>query len=139
RSWWFWWLRGHWTEGRDRLEGAIARAGAGEAADALHARAKALAAAGYLAGPQNDYPVALARLEASAALYRALDDPSGLAYALAYLGGVEGLQGHLSAGRDYFESALELFRALGDRCALPGRSAGPGCSPRAWATTHRVG
>jgi tetratricopeptide (TPR) repeat protein len=80
---WFWVLRGHRLEGRRWLGHALARS---------HelpqpARAKALVAAGVLAVVTGDrLEVVLALLAEGVALYRAVGEKRGLAYALAWLG-----------------------------------------------------
>ncbi|MCC6169486.1 MAG: tetratricopeptide repeat protein [Caldilineaceae bacterium] len=73
---WFWFARGHLTEGRSWLEQALALAEAGRltgepAAQMLIARARY--AAGQLAAFQGDLSAARSRLETAIALCRAID------------------------------------------------------------------
>lgn len=108
----FWEVRCHLIEGRRVLAAALAVPGA--EAPTL-ARAKVLDAAGMLSLLQGDKPVARAQLRESLALYRQLDDPSGLAWALIQFGFWCAEAGRLKAARRFMHQALELCRQLGDR------------------------
>lgn len=78
----FWFLRGHWSEGRGWLNDALSV----NTGDQSAARAKALDGVGLIAQFQNDYQRATAYLEESLALYRNLGDQNGVASALTKLG-----------------------------------------------------
>src|SRR5262249_58410745 len=69
----FWSLRGHYGEGRDWLDWALASP-AGAPAEV---RAKALQCSGMLAHLQCEDPAAVRRLEAALTLYRELGDRRG--------------------------------------------------------------
>jgi tetratricopeptide (TPR) repeat protein len=89
---WFWYVRGHATEGRGWLERALgARRVSSGGADPDGTRpdsltAAALYAAGHLALFQGDYAAARPYLVASAEISRALGDGPRLLDALAFLG-----------------------------------------------------
>jgi predicted ATPase/class 3 adenylate cyclase len=107
---WSWLSHGHWAEGRRRLEGGLAAAGANG-----RARARALTASGSLAARLQD-PGARAQLEEGVGLWRDLGDRDELASALDTLGwalvyDLGDDAGSLAA----FEQSLELRRELTDR------------------------
>ncbi|MDQ2686382.1 MAG: adenylate/guanylate cyclase domain-containing protein [Armatimonadota bacterium] len=110
---WFYW--GRFTEGRNRLEAALADAGDG-ASDG--ARAKALAGAGLMACMLNDYLTARGSLEESVTLCRRTGDRFHLSLALTLLGMVFTYAGDLDAGRGLLVEALELARAQGSRALI---------------------
>ena len=114
---WFWYFRGYLSEGRDWIERALAAAG-DERRTA--AGAKALDAAGRLALLQDDYAVMRPRLEESVAVWRAVGDDQGLAYALANLGIATAYRNRdVSAGGHLLiEEAVDRFRATGDQWGL---------------------
>jgi predicted ATPase/predicted negative regulator of RcsB-dependent stress response len=80
--WWFWEVRGYWTEGRQWLNDTLARAG--EASTA--ARVKALNASASLALKQGEYKQAAAMAEESLILSRQLGDKRAAASCLVVLG-----------------------------------------------------
>jgi tetratricopeptide (TPR) repeat protein len=104
----FWDIHGYWSEGRRWLDAALTRPGA-EAP--TRARAYALYRAAVLV---QDPALIRARLEESVAIWRALDDKQGLAYALDSLGEANRLQGDLTTARAVAEETLELFTVAGD-------------------------
>lgn len=108
---WFWWVRGHWTEGRNFLERALA---VGEEVGASSIGAKALFAAANMAFVQSDYERAAALAEGSLALYRELGDKRGIALSLYPLGNVAWSRGNMAAARAMKEEALALHRELGN-------------------------
>ena len=79
--WRFWAVRGHYAEGRDWMEQALARPGG-----SARARAEAANGAGNLASEQADYPAAAAWYEENLALMRTADDRAMIATALCNLG-----------------------------------------------------
>ena len=79
--WWFWHVRGYWTEGREHLAGMLALPGA-EAR--TMARAGVLVSAGMLARRQGDYRAERALAEESLAICRELGDKSGIADAACF-------------------------------------------------------
>lgn len=100
----FWYLRGHWSEGRDWLAKAIAADPGGARAD----RAKALEGAGLIAQFQNDYEQAAAYLDEGAGLYRTLGDRGGEASALAKRGFIAAFQNDRELV-DFYSEALAPF------------------------------
>jgi predicted ATPase/DNA-binding XRE family transcriptional regulator len=94
--WWFWNVRGHFSEGRGWLDRALAQDG-----DTLTAvRAWALHGAGVLAWNQGDYVTARAFHDASLAIGRSIGDQRIIGHALRAIGNLE--------------ESLSLFRILGD-------------------------
>jgi predicted ATPase/class 3 adenylate cyclase len=110
--WQFWWVRGHLSEGRERLAKLMALAGA-EARTPV--RAKALHGAGILAYDQGDYAAARALHEESLVIKRELGDKRGMAASLNYLGHVARLQGDYAAARALYQETLAIGRELDDR------------------------
>jgi predicted ATPase/DNA-binding CsgD family transcriptional regulator len=108
--WGFWWVRGHWSEGRNFLERALA---VSEGIEASSVGAKALFAAAHLAFVQSDYERAEALSEGSLALYREVGDPWGTAFSLFTLGNVAWVRGNTVAARSMTEEALALYRKIG--------------------------
>jgi len=108
--WYFWAIRGHWSEGRTELSQALA-ASEGVAAAV---RAKALNGAGVLMGYQGDFEQAMALGEESLVLSRELGDTQGTALSLLWLGATEWLSRDLASSRSLLEEALTLFRGLDD-------------------------
>jgi predicted ATPase/DNA-binding SARP family transcriptional activator/Tfp pilus assembly protein PilF len=105
----FWEVRGHLSEGRSWLEGALAAGGGG---DLPGLRAAALNSAAVLAQHQGDYNASRGLYEHSLALRRRLDDRLGTAAALVGLGNLAALQGRLDAARDLFSESLAIGRDL---------------------------
>jgi DNA-binding CsgD family transcriptional regulator/tetratricopeptide (TPR) repeat protein len=114
-SWWFWYLRGYWSEGRRWLESAL---GLAQAEGPTAARAKALYAAGNLAYYQDDYAIARSLLEESVQIYRKLGNKTELANALGALGVLLHVQGHLVTARRLLEESEMLCRTPGSKWEL---------------------
>ena len=116
----FWFIRGHYAEGRAWLERFLADDGAvalGDAAPpAIRARAlEGLAALDYNMG---DYARAEALFEESIALHRRCNDRRAVARALADLGGVRRDRGDGTGAVAVLEESLALYRDLGDRSGV---------------------
>jgi len=111
----FWETREYLSEGRDRLAKLLTLP-AGTAR--TKARARALFAAGVLAGGQGDYTSAHTLVEDSLEIARELGDKWGLAVALNALAIQSRDRGDLGASRSLFEESLALWRELGDRVAV---------------------
>jgi len=120
---WFWFMRGHLSEGRVWLDAAIARALPAGRAGATHAvaqsapaaeHAKALWAAGGLAWGQGDYAAARPLFEESLAMYRALNDKHGTAHGLSFLGLVMLSLSQPNEAHRLCEEAVSLSREAGD-------------------------
>lgn len=108
--WRFCYLRGHYTEGRGWLEGALA--GGDDAPSS--ARAKAHLGAGILTFLQCEYDRARSRLEEALALYRALGDDQGVASASQMLGSIARERGDYARSEALHEESLAIWRKLGD-------------------------
>lgn len=80
--WWFWEVRGYWTEGRQWLKDFLSHAEGASAA----ARVKALNAAGGLAMRQGDFARAVSLAEESLILSRQLGDKRAAASCLVIIG-----------------------------------------------------
>jgi predicted ATPase/serine/threonine protein kinase/DNA-binding CsgD family transcriptional regulator len=106
----FWWTHGHWSEGRNFLEQALAVC-EGVAAPV---RAKALYAAANLTFVQSNYERTEALAEESLALYRELEDQPGIALSLWVLGNVAWVRGNTARARSLLEEAVALARAVND-------------------------
>jgi predicted ATPase/DNA-binding CsgD family transcriptional regulator len=113
--WWFWRLRGYWSEGRRWLEAAL---GLAQAGGATAARAKALYVAGDLAYYQDDYTIARPFLEEAVALSRMLGIKKELASALGTLGVLLHAQGDVNATRSLLNESEALCRELGSTWQL---------------------
>jgi non-specific serine/threonine protein kinase len=112
--WLFWWMHGHFTEGRRWMEEALAQGSAMPAS----ARAKALFVAGTMADGQADRRSAEPLLEESLGLFRELGDRLGSALALSGAGLVAVGQGRHERGVALFQEAVDLFLEIGERwCA----------------------
>ena len=111
---WFWYSSGLWAEGRRWQEGAIALPWT----EAMrHARARVLLGGAVLASLQGDPGAAIPWLQESAALFRAVGDESGEAYALAYHG-VSWGQARDPRAVEPTTRALAHFRTSGDLYGL---------------------
>jgi len=104
--WRFWYLRGHLTEARRRLESVLC---ADERPTA--ARGKALIGAAVMAVNSGDAETTKLRAEEALALHRELGEDWGTAYSLFMLGHVAG---DVPSAQQLYEESLRLFRELGD-------------------------
>jgi predicted ATPase/class 3 adenylate cyclase/DNA-binding CsgD family transcriptional regulator len=107
----FWFVRAHFSEGRDFLERALARGG--EVATAV--RAKALYAAAQLHDTLGARDRAEALCKESRALYQELGDTKGVASCLHLLADIAWGRWNLAVARALGEESLLLFRTLGDQ------------------------
>src|SRR5579859_159542 len=107
----FWQARGQLSEGSAWLERALA--GAAPVHDSL--RAAALLQAGKLEYVRGDFERGAARLEQALALFRALQEPRGVAQTLMALGALLDLHGKQEQVVALLEESLALFRQLGDQ------------------------
>jgi predicted ATPase/DNA-binding CsgD family transcriptional regulator len=108
--WWFWYKRGHLSEGRRWLEEALEKG-----ASPAPARAEALNGVGVLARNQSGYERAQEWLEESLVLRRELGDKTGTSMVLVDLGTVAGDRGDLAQAEEFFEKSLRLKKEVGDR------------------------
>ena len=106
----FWWIRGHFTEGRRWMERALEKGGA--AMRPLD-RARALYVAGTLATGQADYRQAQELVEESKTLFEEAGDEEGAALALGSAGIATVGQERYEMGIAILEEAAGLHRKLG--------------------------
>jgi non-specific serine/threonine protein kinase len=106
---WFWFARGHLREGRARVAAALPR----RALAAPAVRARALAAAGYVAMWVGDYADMPVLLGESLSLARELGDRALGAYALCGLGAAATIEGDAAAARTRLTEAAALAREPG--------------------------
>jgi predicted ATPase len=111
----YWEMREYFVEGRDQLGKVLKLAGA---AAPTKARARALFAAGVLAGEQGDYASADAMVAESLDITRQLGDKQGVAVSLNALAVLGRDRGAVEVARFQFEDALQLWRELGDQKAI---------------------
>lgn len=107
----FWSLRGFLGEGRDWLARLLGTAPNDQPA---RTRARGLHAAGMLGFWQGDHARAIAHLEESLQISRALDEPGGTADALYGLGVSAWQRGDFAAANDLFERSLTICRDMQD-------------------------
>jgi len=105
----FWYMRGHLGEGRDRLEAGVAACG--PLAD-LATRCRALNALGFLHAIQMEYVEGRERLEEALRISRELKDDAGAAFALRYLGLIASGGANYVQATALLHASLELFRGL---------------------------
>ncbi|MBV9279989.1 MAG: tetratricopeptide repeat protein [Chloroflexi bacterium] len=108
---WFWFRRGHLNEGRQWIEGALART---DPSERTPARAKGLVAGGGLAWAQGDYAAAEAWLAEGVAMLRDMGDLRLYAPSLTFLGMAALVKGELDAACRAFTESVELTHELGD-------------------------
>lgn len=106
---WFWNTRGDWSEGREWLERALARARGG-----TRVRARATLALANLAERQGDFAVARDAYVDALALVRTLDEPAMLARTLHNLAIVLRDVGEYESAMAMEEEALGHFRQARD-------------------------
>ena len=105
----FWSLRGHHTEGRQRLGELLSLVPEPSAA-----RGSALNGAAWLAIDRGDYADAAAMLGQSIELSRALGDTAGEAIATVYLGRCQMSRRDIAGGAPHVERAVALVSQTGD-------------------------
>ena len=106
---WFWHMHSHLSEGRTRLAEALVSATGPE-----EDRARALGAAGSLAGYQGDVTAGRPLVDEAIAIWRAAGQEQDIALALFDLGWAYFLDGDDSSARSCWEESLELQRRLGN-------------------------
>ncbi len=119
--WWFWYVRGHISEGRRWLEKALALAGADspQLPESLRRKlADAYNGAGSLAGTQGDYAQATAMLRQSLAITRSLGNTRGVARTLNNLGIFVSHQGAYAEAERYFRESFDLKKEIQDEVGL---------------------
>ena len=110
----FWETREYLAEGREQLARALRLPGSARS----KARARALFAAGVLAGEQGDYASAESLMEKSLEVAKELGDKQGVAVSLNALGVTARDRGDATKGRALLEESLAAWRELGDPRAV---------------------
>ena len=113
--WWFWYVRGYWSEGRHVLEAALALS---QTREHTVVRARALRGAGTLAVYQWDDEVGSVLLEESASLCRELGETRDLAGSLGELGWNKLRQNNIASARLLLEESIAIARELDDTRTL---------------------
>jgi predicted ATPase/DNA-binding CsgD family transcriptional regulator len=108
--WWFWNIRGYWSEG-DRWLNAVLGLSRAQARTAK--RAKVLFGADTFAW-RLGHPVDRSLLEESVSIYRELGDNQGLAEVLSWVGLSRTYQSNLAAARMPLEESVALAREVGN-------------------------
>jgi predicted ATPase/DNA-binding CsgD family transcriptional regulator len=111
----FWYVRGHMTEGRRWLARALALDDGVPSA----ARARALIGSGFLANWQGDFETAVQFLEEGLAMARRFADPGLTIFALGLLGIAAEDTGDYDRAAPLLEEALELYRVSGEKVIHP--------------------
>jgi len=115
----FWYIQGHFREGRMWLEQAPAIPAGEKVPTSVHRlRAKALNGASVQAHYMGDDEAASRHCEESLALFRALGDRQGTAAALGSLALVTRSRGNVSQTRLLYEESLAILRELDDQWQL---------------------
>ncbi len=107
---WFWYIRGHWSEGNDWLTRTMAMA---DAPPPL--RAQAMKSQALLLSALNRFDEAIPLFHRSLELFAQHPDLVGQGEALSWLGRAEFRQKRYDAAEAYSTEAASLFRAAGDR------------------------
>jgi tetratricopeptide (TPR) repeat protein len=111
--WWFWVVRGHWSEGLRFLQDLLSD-NAREGAPSLTV-ARALYTAGTLAWTLNLYEECTVYCQQSLDACRVLHDRWGSGFSLALLGTIAARQGNYRKARSLLEESLSGFREIEDR------------------------
>ncbi len=108
---WFWFYRGHLTEGRDWTERALATGASAKP----EVRARALNFSSAFARKNADAVTASSRAEQALALSRSVGDPAGEGWALINLGTLAGILGDPKQAATLFSEAEDRFASIGER------------------------
>jgi predicted ATPase/class 3 adenylate cyclase len=120
--WWFWFIRGHFSEGRRWLQQML---GVGEGAP-TSLRGRGLVGQGVLTLMQGDLRGGTALLEESLRLSHAAEDFLGTAWATGWLGVPALHAGDNKRAMTYFDESLGLWRQLGDPWGIAWMAGGLG-------------
>jgi predicted ATPase/DNA-binding XRE family transcriptional regulator len=105
----FWYLTGHWKEGRDWLQ--LAKA---QSSDQGAIQAQMLVALGDLHRVLSEHEAAFACLQEGLTYWRAVGDRNHIALTLFQLGRSVASSGDYEQSERYLSESLALYRALGD-------------------------
>ncbi|HXL38203.1 MAG TPA: LuxR C-terminal-related transcriptional regulator [Ktedonobacteraceae bacterium] len=109
--WWFWYARGHMSEGRQWFERLLPGSGRVSAP----VRAKALKSAGWIAFQQKDFDHAETLLSEGLEVYRLLEDKQNTATSLYRLGLVALARGNYPLAQSLTEDALSIYYQVGTK------------------------
>ncbi len=109
--WWFWYLHGHYNEGRKWLEGALKNC----SGCPPFFRARALLGSGVLAFLQCDYSRAEALLNDCVGLSRQIKENRTLASSLQFLGSIAREQGDYERAISLHQVTIPLWQDLQDQ------------------------
>src|SRR5260221_6785578 len=109
--WWFWYAQEHRHEGWNALERALDRS----EGVAVPVRARALWAAGSLAGSLGHVERGEVLCQESLALFRGIGDTKGMGDATFHLAHVAFARWDLAAARSLFEESLVFLKETGDK------------------------
>jgi predicted ATPase/DNA-binding CsgD family transcriptional regulator len=113
---WYWLIRGYWAEEVHWLEAALQLPHAEEQTEA---RAKVLSAAGVMNFYMDKNSVTAQRLlEESIAIYRNVENKSGLAKAFFFLGLAHKFRNDYDTAQSLMEQSAALCREIGERWTL---------------------
>ncbi len=115
--WWFWYVRGYWTEGRERLRVVHERT---SALGATYHRCKLLHGFGVMGYLQGDYAAARDAYETVLPMWREVGDRRGESGTLNVLGVLHRDSGEPEMAIRYYEQALALRREIQDRNGIAG-------------------
>jgi ATP/maltotriose-dependent transcriptional regulator MalT len=109
--WWFWYAQEHLHEGWNVLSRALERS----EGVAVPLRARALWAAGSLAGSLGHVERGEVLCQESLALFREIGDTQGMGHATFHLAHIAFARWDLAAARKLFEESLVFLRETGDK------------------------
>src|SRR2546430_924679 len=109
--WWYWYARGHLSEGRQWFERLLP----GSERVNASVRAKALKSAGWIAFQQKDFDHAETLLSEGLEVYRLLGDKQNIATSLYRLGLVVLAKGDYPLAQALTEDALSLYNQVGSK------------------------
>ncbi len=132
--WWFWFIRGHFSEGRRWLEQVLA---VSEDAPSW-LRARGLMGRGVLTFMLGDLRGGTALLEESLRLSKTAEDRLGTAWATGWLGVPAVYAGDYERAMTYWDESLALWRQLGDPWGIAWRAVGVGNVLAAQGETQRA-
>lgn len=108
--WWFWYARGHLSEGRQWFDRLLP----GSEKVKASVRGRALKSSGWLAYQQKDFDRAEILLSEGLDVYQQLDDKQNIATSLYRLGLVAWAKGNYSPAQALTEEALSLYHQVGN-------------------------
>jgi predicted ATPase len=113
--WRFWYVRGHFSEGREQLDRLIA---SDSPASRTAARAKALHGSGTLAAYEGDYEASRSLLTESLEISRELGDLGAAAKAVNNLAYMTFMQEDYLAARPLYEESVAIKQQVGDKLGI---------------------